>query len=262
MDHGHVVASLVLLDLGPLAVMASVQLHDQPAFQQQVHISDAVDVGLGFDPDDARLAEACSGEGLKQGFGSVVHPVQDLAGAAVTLPGEPVPQEAECDLAPPDGALHHNEGFSEGQASQRVDEDVGEGCNRPVGVRFEEESIVPDLPVESFAAAVLYVDRNGGTHGPELVEGGRRTPALTARRSAASSIPRRASAGRLAAPPQIAKARKTSMRQSFPAPGGAGSPLSGYVDNSTSPCAGFCRRVWRAALGFRGLRPGPKGCCP
>ncbi len=153
-------------------MMASIQLHNQGALQQEVHISDAVDVDLRFHPD-AGLAEIRPGEGLQQGFGSAVHPVKDLSGAAISPPGESVAQEPDCHVAPADGALHHDQGFSERQASQRVDEHVTERSNRAVGVRLEEQSVVPGLPLEGCTASVMHMERTGGVHMPEPVEGRR-----------------------------------------------------------------------------------------
>ena len=140
--------------------MASIQLHNQPALQQEIHVSDPVNVDLRFHAD-ASLAEIRPGEGLQHGFCTAVHPVQDLAGAAIAFPGEPLAQEPDCHPAPADGAVHHDQGFSERQAPQRVDEHVAEGSNRPVWMRLQEQAGVADLALEGFTASVLYMDRTG-----------------------------------------------------------------------------------------------------
>ena len=54
-----------------------------------------------------------------------------------------------------------------------MDEHVAESSNRPVGIRLQEQAGVADLAFEGFTASVLYMDKSGGLHGPESVEGSR-----------------------------------------------------------------------------------------
>jgi hypothetical protein len=177
-----------------------------------------------------------------------------------------------------------------------MDKDIAQGCNRPLRVRLEQQSAVPQARVGGAPAAVVYMpgpvcskaqSRQKGaalTHVRSCLRCSSATssgttvgsvysprpgcwtaPERTARRRAASSIPKRARDGRLAAPPQMFRAFTTSM--------GYHVALQTWSAVPGRHAMWTARRHTRQILGdFKTLGPPgarryrtgkePKGCCP
>ncbi|MCO4275817.1 hypothetical protein NG701_15485 [Pseudarthrobacter sp. HLT3-5] len=162
---------MVFLHLGPLGMLPAVQLHHQPALQQEINLAHTRKVGLGFHADPG-LPEVGPGQGFQERARTPVHPPQDLTRRAVPLSWQPGPQKVHGHFAPLNGTFHHHQGLGKAQAPQRVDEDIGQCGHGPVGLRWQQQAgMVDPVAGDRFGPAVMHMQRARGRQRPQPMEG-------------------------------------------------------------------------------------------
>jgi hypothetical protein len=119
---------------------------------------------------DTCLAKVRPRQRFEQGVRTLIHPLQDSPRLTVAPARKPLAKELNGHIPSPHSALNHDQGLSKRQATQSMDQDIGQGRNGTDCARRKQQSgVVDGLAADSLFPPVINMAGSRRRQAPEAV---------------------------------------------------------------------------------------------